>query len=560
MNTQLNIHRRFMRRLFFILTLGLTLLILAGSWLIATAPGEVGASSHREAPLISQDPNADTTDLYAFVDSTDNSKVNLIANWIPFEGPEGGPNYYRFADDVLYEIHIDNDGDAQSELTYQFRFATSGLDNPTTFLYNTNSVTGLTDNDLTVKQTFDVIEQNFSTGVTKTLATNLAVPPVNVGDKSTPNYDNNFAPGAIVHDLVDGGAVGKVFAGPRDDPFYVDLGSIFDLLSLRGQAAPIGYGTKTKGVDGLSGYNVHSIALQVPISRVTNGDPVIGVWATSSRQSTRTLLPGGQTINSGEFVQISRLGMPLTNEVVIPLAIKDVFNGLKPADDLLVYTTDPTFLLQNRVENPELGQLLCGLYGVPLPGTAASSPPDCNTAVTNGVPRSGRGDIFDIFLTGMKLAPGKTFTITTGGFGGTPTPLVLDNQFNINQPTTGATPADMLRLNTNISGTLCSPTPSRLGVLGGDACGFPNGRRLADDVVEIEILAVAGAAYGVLDGRDADFTFNSAFIDILTDSVDHNDKPFLNEFPYLASPHQGQDHIHDYLFFPYFFPTVVKSN
>jgi hypothetical protein len=556
MNIQPRIYRRIFRPVLFVTALGLTLFALTATWLVVTRPGEGDASSHREAPLISQDPSADTTDVYAFVDPNDSSQVNLIANWIPFEGPEGGPNYHRFADDVLYEIHVDNDGDARSEITYQFKFTTTGLDNSNTFLYNTNAVTGLADPDLTVKQTFVVTEQNFATSVTKTLGSNLAVPPVNIGDKSTPNYSSNFAPATIVHNLVDGAPIGKVFAGPRDDPFYVDLGSIFDLLSLRGQAAPIGYGTKTKGVDGLGGYNVHSIALQVPISRLTaGGDPVIGVWATSSRRAIRTLGPLGLPVNSGNFVQISRLGMPLTNEVVMPLALKDAFNGLKPDGDLALYTTGPDFLLQNRVENPEIGRLLCTLYGVPLPASGGS----CNTTVSNGTPRSGRGDIFDIFLTGMKLAPGKTFTIITGGVGGTPTPVVLDNQFNINQPAGGATPAEMLRLNTSISGSLCSPAPSRLGVLGGDACGFPNGRRLADDVVEIELLAVAGAAYGVLDGRDTVFSFNSALIDVLTDSIDSNDKPFLSQFPYLAAPHQGQNHVHDYLYFPYFFPTIYKN-
>lgn len=540
-----------------LLGLALGLAILAVTWLVINRPDQVGASSHREAPLISQDPNADTTDVYAFVDPNDNSKVDLIANWIPFEGPEGGPNYYRFADDVLYEIHVDNDGDASSDLTYQFRFTTTGLNSTSTFLYNTGPVTSLNDSDLTVKQTFVVTEQNFSTSITKTLGTNLRVPPVNIGDKSTPDYDSNFAPGTVVHNLNDGGTIGKVFAGPRDDPFFVDLGSIFDLLSLRGQAPPIGYGTITKGVDGLSGYNVHSIAIQLPISRLTSGgEDVIGVWATSSRQTMRTLVGFGQPLNSGNFVQISRLGMPLTNEVVVPLALKDVFNGLAPDDDLGVYTTNP-FLLQDRVENPEVAQLLCGLYGVPLPDDDNN---DCEPDNLNlGTPRSGRGDIFDIFLTGMKLAPGKTFTITTGGVGGTPVQTPLSGEFNINRPA-GIQPAEMLRLNTAISGNLCHPTPQRLGILAGDACGFPNGRRLTDDVVEIELLAVAGAAYGVLDGRDNSFTFDPALISVLTDSVDQNDKEFLDTFPYLASPHQGQEHAHEVVLFSQLFPQILKSN
>ena len=554
MKIQARLDRR-LSQLFTLLGLALVLVILALTWLVINRPDQAGASSHREAPLISQDPNADTTDVYAFVDPNDSSMVTLIANWIPFEGPEGGPNYYRFGDDVLYEIHVDNDGDAASDLTYQFRFTTTGLDNAATFLYNTGSVTSPSDGDLTVKQTFVVAEQNFATSITKTLGASLEVPPVNIGDKSTPDYDSNFDPGSIAHDLNDGGVIGQVFAGPRDDPFFVDLGSIFDLLSLRGQAPPVGYDSITKGVDGLSGYNVHSIALQLPINRVTSGgEDTVGIWATSSRQTMRTLGAFGLPANSGNFVQISRLGMPLTNEVVIPLALKDVFNGLEPQQDLGVYITNP-FALQDRVENPELARLLCGLYGIPLPDDG-----DANCVPDNlslGTPRSGRGDIFDIFLTGMKLAPGKTFTITTGGVGGTPVNVGLSGEFNINQPA-GVQPADMLRLNTSISGTLCHPSPQRLGILAGDACGFPNGRRLADDIVEIELLAVAGAAYPVLDARDAGFSFNSALIGVLTDSVDDNDKQFLDTFPYLAPPHQGQNHFHEFVTLADFLPIIFK--
>jgi len=519
--------------------LTLSVLILAVSSIIYQTPEETTASSHREAPLISQDPFADTTDVYAFVSPDNPDTVTLIANWIPFEAPDGGPNYYRFADDVLYEIHVDNNGDAVPDFSYQFQFTTTGLNSTETFLYNRGAVTTADDSDLTIKQTFMVTEVTIN-GATS-LGASLAVPPINIGDKSSPDYDTNFDNDTIVHNLSDG--AGKVFAGPRDDPFFVDF-SVFDLLTLRGQASPIGYESGvTKGIDGLAGYNVHSIALQIPISRLVAGDdPVIGVWATSSRRSMRTLSALGSVQQQGHWVQISRLGMPLVNEAVLPLALKDVFNGLKPEQDVAVYTNqgnlDPTFLLQNRVENPELGQLLCGLYGVPMPGPAAN----CNTPVTDGTPRSGRGDIFDIFLQGMVLA--NPFTITTHS-GATQLPA----GFNVNRPTQ-VTPADMLRLNTAIKGDACSSTPSRLGVLGGDACGFPNGRRLADDVVEIEILAVAGAAYEVLDDRDTDFSFNAAFLSVLTDSIDENDKAFMTEFPYLASPHQGQTRVHDSLSCP----------
>lgn len=239
----------------------------------------------------------------------------------------------------------------------------------------------------------------------------------------------------------------------------------------------------------------------MPIDRLTQGDdPVLDVWATASRPSMRVLngLAGlGTDTYNGDPVQVSRLGMPLTNEVVVPYALKDAFNTLAPSQDLSIYL-DPTFgpILQGAVEDPEVG--------IPLP---ADSNSDCQTEVEIGNPRSGRGDIFDIFLTGMVLA--NEFTIQTANG-----PVTLPAGFNVNQPA-NVIPTDMLRINTVIKGDLCSPTPSRLGIFGGDACGFPNGRRLADDIVEIELLAVACAGYQVLDGRDASFQFNLALIDIL---------------------------------------------
>jgi hypothetical protein len=229
--------------------------------------------------------------------------------------------------------------------------------------------------------------------------------------------------------------------------------------------------------------------------------------------------------------------MPLVNEVVIPLALKDAFNTLLPSQDLGVYTDglgeDVGALLQKSVEDPEVGRLLCGLYGVPLPADANDN---CSTEVDVETPRSGRGDIFDIFLTGMVLADDFTITTKNG-------PVTLPAGFNVNRPA-GIQPAEMIRINTDIKGDLCSPTPSRLGVLGGDACGFPNGRRLTDDIVEIELLAVAGAAYQVLDGRDASFSFNPALIDVLDDGVDSNDRLFRNAFPYFAQAQSGQAHFH----------------
>jgi hypothetical protein len=246
------------------------------------------------------------------------------------------------------------------------------------------------------------------------------------------------------------------------------------------------------------------------------------------------------------YVQVSRLGMPLVNEAVIPVQLKDAFNNLKPSQDVTLYTaTTAPFaavgdLLQTSVENPELGRLLCGLYGVPMPRDANS---DCNTEVDLNTPGSGRIDIFKIFLTGMTLT--KPFTINTATG-----PVSLAANTVVNQPTKGAgiVPAEMLRLNTALKGNLCAPTPSRLGILGGDACGFPNGRRPADDVVEIELLAVAGAAFNVLAPGAESFNFSPSLIGVLTDSVDYNDLPFSATFPYLATPHQGQEHVHSNLY------------
>ena len=501
------------------------LVLLAAVWVIIGVDGAM-ASSHREAPLTSADAYIDTTDVYAFVSPDRTDSVTLVGNWIPYEQPEGGPNYYKFGDDVLYALHVDNVGDAKSHLTYEFTFNTA-VRNPNTFLYNTGTIKTLTDPNWNVRQFYTVTEVALGSKdamPTRTvLGSNLPVPPVNIGSKSTPGYDK-LASAAIQSLNTSDGPV-KVFAGQRDDPFFVDLGSIFDLLSLRGQAAPIGYAARTPGLDGLSGFNVHSIAIQVPISRLTKGgQSVIGVWATSSRQSMRALSPLGGVSTSGEWVQVSRLGMPLTNEAVLPLALKDAFNGLTPDQDygLFASGTPAGDLLKKSVLDPELGNLLNALYKVPKPA-------------------GPRTDLLAIFLTGMKTT--KEFTIKTGKGD-----VKLPPGTNVNQPPNGQ-PAEMLRLNTDpafrpgYKGNLCAPTPNyALGLLGGDACGFPNGRRLEDDVTDIELLAVAGAAYPVL--TDDNFNFSPSLIGVLSDSVDHNDKPFTTTFPYLASPHQGQEHTH----------------
>ncbi|GAB4581953.1 MAG: DUF4331 domain-containing protein [Anaerolineales bacterium] len=512
---------------FVILAMLLTpILILAG---IFAAHSASEASSHREAPLISKDPFADNTDTYIFVPAGQTENVAIIGSWIPFEGPEGGPNYFEFDDQVRYDLYLDLDGDATAEVTYTLRTTTT-IGAPTdTFLYNTGPINSVNDATWNRPQVYSLVEkfepgmQPAGSNATNVLVNNGRTAPANIGSKSTPDYQALVNEVSYTYTDPGNGDTIKIFAGQTDDAFWVDL-QVFDLLTLRGQPAPIGYTTGNKTpVDSLSGFNVHSIVLEIPISRlVRNGDPVLGMWAGARRVGM------GVFSGTGNPVQVSRLGMPLVNEVVLPMGLKDTFNAIPPSVDLTVYG-----LLQESVENPEVGTLLCALYGVPLPGDTNN---DCNTEYTPGTPRTGRGDIFDIFLTGMVLA--NPFTINTAGG-----PVTLPAGFNVNRPAS-VIPAEMIRINTAISGDLCAPIPSPLGVLGGDACGFPNGRRLMDDVVEIELLAVAGAAYQVLDGRDASFVFNPALIGVLNDGVNGNDVRFAKGFPYMGLAQSGQNHIH----------------
>jgi Domain of unknown function (DUF4331) len=430
----------------------------------------IGASSHREAPLISEDPVADNTDTYAFVSPDDPESVTLVANWIPFELPPGGPNFNKFGDDVLYKINVDNDGDATADVVYQWRFKTT-VANPNTFLYNTGPVESLDSENLNVKQTYTLTE--IRDGQRTNLVTNAPVAPANIGPRSTPNYEA-LATAAVVD--VEGG--GKSFAGPRDDPFFVDLGAVFDLLGNRplneAHAAPL---PNAPGQDDVAGFNVHSVVLQVPTDSLVDDDPVIGVWSTTDRRTDR-VFGGGKIKNTGDFTQVSRLGMPLVNEVVAPLGAKDAFNASKPSGD-------KQFL--PAVENPEVATLIPQLY----PGV--------------NVPPAPREDIVTIFLTGIP---------------------------DVNQPQ-NVKASEMIRLNTSIA-----PTPldqqDRLGLLAGQNDAFPNGRRLVDDVYDIELRALAGGTPFTPD-------FNIAPNNALTDGVDANDVPFLSSFPYLALPHQGYE-------------------
>jgi hypothetical protein len=453
---------------------------LASAALVAAGAVPTLASSHREAPLITEDPVADNTDTYAFVDPKDPDKVVLIANWIPLEDPAGGPNFFQFGEEVRYDINIDNDGDAEEDITYEFRFRTR-IQNRDTFLYNTNQITSLDDPDYNNRQTYRVTRRE-RRKPREVFATALLEPPVNIGPRSTPDYEALAR--AATYDLPDGS---RVFVGQRDEAFFVDLGSIFDLLGLRpfnpAHLLPL---DGTPGVDGTSGFNVHTIALQIPKDRLLANDPVIGVWSSTYRRQVRVFddRDGADLDHDGPFVQISRLGMPLVNEVVIPLRFKDRFNASEPEDD---------GQFARFVLDPEPARLIPVLY-----------------PVFTCFPTTPRNDLVSIFLTGID---------------------------GLNKPAS-VKPAEMIRLNTSIA-----PTPlgqrDRLGLLAGQLDGFPNGRRLEDDVVDIELRALAGATPlgdcpNASPNRD------------LGDGVDANDLPFLDEFPYLPTPHQGYAHPHDH--------------
>jgi len=286
------------------------------------------ASSHREAPLISGDPQADNTDLYAFVSPDAPDTVTIIASYIPFENPQGGPNFYKFGDNVLYEIKIDNNGDGVEDITYQFRF-TSQTRNPDTFLYNTGPITsGIADANRNLSQTYTMtrIENGKTTGFAGPMTTMYD----NVGFASAPNYGGN---GSGIYEFGDANGKGRVFAGQTDDAFFLDL-RVFDLL--------YGANLSEAGIDSLAGFNVHSIALQVPKSSLRSASsPIIGVWATASRPTTTTRQAGSQA-DTGSFVQVSRLGMPLVNELVLPVGQKDKWNGSKPSDDARYFIPSKT--------------------------------------------------------------------------------------------------------------------------------------------------------------------------------------------------------------------------
>lgn len=436
--------------------------------LASLSPELADASSHREAPLISREPQLDNTDVYAFVSPDQTGSVTLVANWIPLEEPNGGPTFYPFATSTAHDINIDNDGDARPDVIYRWTFRSSYRDR-NTFLYNTGVVTSLDDPDLNFRQTYTL--QRITKYGVRTILRNARVAPSFTGPASMPNYQT-LSDAAVT--ALPGG--GKSFAGQADDPFFLDL-RIFDLL--------YGGNLSEVGQDTLKGYNVNTIALQVPKSDLAlrgtvTRNPVIGVWSTTSRAGVSVT-----THDNRALVQVSRLGMPLVNEVVIPVGKKDRFNATRP-------TGDAAFL--PFITSPEVPRLVQALYGIPAPATP-------------------RRDLVEVFLTGIC---GLCGPVTTD----------LNSQL-INQDVRRSAfrPSEQLRLNMTVPP---ASTPSRLGVLGGDFAGFPNGRRLADDVVDVTLRV----AEGIL------LPNPHPAVPTLGDAVDANDHAFRTTFPYVALPNQ----------------------
>ncbi len=513
------------RRAVAVLAVGATL--AGGSALLS--PGTSSASSHREAPFVSNDPTIDNTDLYAFRSPDKPETVSLIASWSPFEEPAGGPTYYPWATDAAYDINIDNNGDAKPDITYRWTFKdvdTRGAvdhgdktdhkapDGTTikgngiggTFLYNDGAVKLLKDPALKFRQTYNLDEITYNADGTVKATTNqlsnVGVPANNVGRASVPDFVT-LRQQAVAAGQIAGGAGGQSFVGQTDDAFFLDL-RVFDLL----------YGTDLKevGFDTLSRYNVNTIALQLPRSEVAAGksvtaNPVVGIWSTTSRSSTRILAKTGAAPGTAESTspaatydsQVSRLGNPLVNEVVVPANLKDYFNRSRPDQD---------GALLGKVQNPELPYLVKNIYGINNPNTL-------NHGAT-------RPDLVATFLTGIstKVYAGTTFG-GLGKFGGVNADL---NSLDINKDIAkaGLAPAEYLRLNMAIPP---SAKPNRMGVLGGDLAGFPNGRRLADDITDEALQVTEGVLLGQSTG--------------LGDGVNANDLPFLTTFPYIADPNSG---------------------
>jgi hypothetical protein len=457
-------------------------LLLALAALAACAivvPLSIG-SSHREAPRILKDPTADNTDVWAFTAPDAQDSLTVVSNWIPLADPAGGPNFYPLDENARYYVKVDNTGDGYEDVAYRWKFKTR-FRNPDSFLYAAPTVDSVDDPDVNLVQTYDLYKERYNKNrrlvSVRRIAHNAPVVPDNIGPKTMPNFDQVEAGGTI--SLAGGG---KSFVGPADDAFFVDLGVVFDGINIDKPGRPnIGLGNQGGGKDDVAGYNTKSFVLQVPESEVTRNrgavagpdakNAVVGVWSTTERKRASVQRRG----HHGGWVQVSRLGNPLINEVIIPIGKKDKFNATSPADDAKNFGK---FAL-----NPEPARLLNALFNL-------------------GVKETDRADIVQALLTGV---PGLT-------------------QIGKNPAA-----ADTLKLNLGVPP---ASNPNRFGVLAGDTAGFPNGRRLIDDVVDIELRVIAGAL----------LTADQGGKQIpLGDGVDQNDDPFRAQFPYVAQAHDGFD-------------------
>ncbi len=548
----------------------------------------VSASSHREAPLIANDPLADNTDVYAFRSPDDPNTVTLIACYIPTELPHGGPNYSTFGENIRYELHVDNDAaHPGDEVTYRFTFTRTNQD-PSTFfnirLGQQNLLTTYT------------CERSTNGGQTwTTIVSSGKVPPNYIGERSINGpVGLNTSYAALMQQAIATATSGEqVFCGPVDDPFFVDLGGVFDLGNLPRQG-----GAQSR--DGLGQFNTHAICIKVPIStllkagvaptpvNILDGNFVIGFWASASRRTTRTLNSNGTYTDSGNWVQVSRLGMPLTNEVVIPVGFKDYWNSITPYDEItdtsldgFFYNPELALYMDNRffggavpafaplrVQTKSLGAFdfgysKDGLYG--LKGSAAVAGTALDDAIFGTLLLPGPGkarsvDLWPIFHTGVPNFP--PYQLATGKNGN---PLAAGKPFINNFLPNGG---DMLRLNMATPVTNRNdPAFSPLGIVSAAVLGltdptyaananlqfipnmdgFPNGRRLEDDVTRIELQAVAGVALAAIGLWYDDYTSGSPvtqkLLNVLTydTGVNHNDKAFQPTFPYLAAPWSGKE-------------------
>ena len=485
--------------------------VLAGNLLACMFVPAAMASSHREAPFITKHPKIDATDFYMFrsYQTGRSGYTTLIANYVPLQDAYGGPNYFMMDPEALYEIHIDNNGDAKEDITFQFRFKNTNKDTQLTvggkkvsipLVINGGAIADVNAPGANVRETYTVnVVRGDRRAGTRSAVTNATgggttfdKPLDNIGTKSIPNYEAYAAKHIYSVNIPGCDMPARMFVGQRKDPFVVNLGETFDLINIKAPAVEFSATAERDAKDDLADKNVTSISMEVPTSCLlskTVTDPVIGGWTTASMRQGRLLNPapksdGDASREGGAWTQVSRLGMPLVNEVVIGLKDKDRFNHSKPSADAQFadYVTNPTL--------PALIEILYGNAGAKAP--------------TN----FPRNDLVAAFLTGV-----------TG----------------VNKPVT-VTPSEMLRLNTSLPVT-ASGAQKRLGVIDGDVAGFPNGRRPGDDVVDIALRVVMG--------KLCTLNIGCAPADAPAGALRFTDGAYLDEtmvnnaFPYLKSPIPG---------------------